>query len=284
MPDERQRSLPGLCVDLLLLAALTFILDAHQPAIVEALRPVAGLAVALALHILALLAMVLLGLRLALRLGHHALERRRRAGAAPLLVLTAGLVLYQAASAGAYVLAAPDLHAIALARGKYPDAVLQAPEPGTIRIRGALGPNLMRDFRAADAASGPIARIEITSPGGLVAPALELARHVERHGLTVVVRDECLSACVPIVVAAGIGLAAPGAVFGFHQAVPAVEVASHRQARLTPDLLAYLRRHGVPEAVLREAALHDAGSMHLIGARDMVAMGVIDDIEADRRP
>lgn len=284
MPDERQRSLSGLGLDLLLLAALSFILDTHQPAIVEALRPAAGLAVALGLHILALLAMVLLGLRLALGFWHHACRRRRRAAAGPLLALAAGLVLYQAASAGAYVLAARDLHAIALARGEYPDAMLQPLEPWTIRIKGALGPNLMRDFRAAAAAGVPVARIEITSPGGLVAPALELAGFVERHGLTVVVRGECLSACVPIALAAGTSLAEPDAVFGFHRVVPAVEVARHRQERLTPDLFAHLRRHGVPEAVLRAAALHDAGSMHLVPAGDMVAMGVIDGIQANGRP
>lgn len=283
MQDERLCPLAGLLPGLLLLAVLSFLLDAHQPAIVEALRAATGLTAALALHVLTLLALAMLGLRLALRLRAH--DRRHWSGAAGLLLVPAlGLVLYQAAIAGAYLLAARDLHAIALAIDAYPDAELQPLAPGTVRITGPLGPNLMRDFRAADAASGPFANVEITSPGGLVAPALELARFVERHGLTVVVRGACLSACVPIALAAGTSLAEPDAVFGFHRVAPAVEVASHRQERLTPDLFAYLRRHGVPEALLREAALHDAGSMHLVAARDMVAMGVIDAIQADRRP
>ncbi len=278
MPDERQRSLPGLFVDLLLLTALSVLLDAYQPAIVAALRPATGSMAALALYILALLAMALLGLRLALRLSHHALRRHRRGEAGLLLVLAAGLVLYQSANAGAYVLAARDLHAIGVALDGFADAELQPLAPGTIRITGPLGPNLMRDFAAADAAHGPFTRVEITSSGGLVAPALALAGFVERHGLTVVVRGECLSACVPIAVAAGTSFAEPGAVYGLHRVAPAVEVASHQQEGLTPDLFLYLRRHGVPDGLLQAAARHGADSMHLVSAREMLAMGVIDGI------
>ncbi|MEZ5865538.1 MAG: hypothetical protein R3D25_16270 [Geminicoccaceae bacterium] len=96
------------------------------------------------------------------------------------------------------------------------------------------------------------------------------------------VRGECLSACVPIAVAARTTLAEADAVFGFHRVAPAVELASavagHGPEQLTPELFAYLRRHGVPEAVLEQAVLHDAGSMLVVAARDMAGMGVISGI------
>lgn len=281
MPDERASSPFGILGGLVLLGGLSWLLDAQQPAIVAALRPGLGLMAAMALHILAMVAAALLGVWLTLRLWRHPVRRRVPGEVGLFLLLAACLVFYQSASAGAHILAARDLHAINLALDGYPDAELQLLSPGIIRITGPLGPNLMRDFWAAEAASGPFARVEITSPGGLVAPALELAGFVERHGLTVVVRGECLSACVPIAVAAGTSFAEPDAVFGFHPVSPAVEVAGYRQEHLTPDLFAFLRRHGVPEAVLEKAVLHDGGSMLVVTARDMAAMGVIDSIQAD---
>ncbi|MEZ5865537.1 MAG: hypothetical protein R3D25_16265 [Geminicoccaceae bacterium] len=155
MPDERQRSLPGLLVDLLLLATLSFLLDACHPEIIDLLRPALGLVPAMALHLAAMLALVLLGLLLTLRLWHHPARHRARAGGGLLLLLATGFLVYAGANAGVHMLVARDLHAIRLALDGFADAKLLPLPDGTIRITGPLGPNLMRDFRAAEAASGP---------------------------------------------------------------------------------------------------------------------------------
>ncbi|MEZ5903879.1 MAG: DUF4339 domain-containing protein [Geminicoccaceae bacterium] len=69
------------------------------------------------------------------------------------LLLDLVLTTFIAAIVGGFV--ARDLHAIRLALDGFADAKLLPLPDGTIRITGPLGPNLMRDFRAAEAASGP---------------------------------------------------------------------------------------------------------------------------------
>ena len=286
MPEERQRSLLCFLAGLLPLASLSWLLDTYQPEIVDSLRPATGLMAAIAVHLAAMVAMALLGLRATLLLWRHPARRRGSGGAGLLFLLASCLVVYQAANAGAYLLASRDLYAITLATDDSPDARMRPLPSGNLLIEGPLGPGLMRDFRAADAAFGPFATIEITSPGGLVVHALELAAYVERHGLTVVVRGECLSACVPIAVASPASFTEPDAVFGFHRVSAAVEltseVAGYSLERLDHDMLDFLRRHRVPESVLEEAARHGGDSMHFVSAREMVAMGIISGVLADR--
>ncbi len=286
MPGKRQRSLLGLLAGLVLLAWLSWLLDRYQPEIVGALRPAIDLMAAMALHMLAMVAMALLGLRSALLLWRHPARRLGRGAAGLLFLLATCLVVYQAANAGAYLLAFRDLHAITMALDDSPNARMRPLPSGSLLIEGPLGPSLMRDFLAADAAFGPFATIEITSPGGFVVHALELAAFVERHGLTVVVRGECLSACVPIAVASSASFAEPDAVFGFHRVSTAVELTSEMAGYtlelLDRDMLEFLRRHRVPESVLREAARHGGDSMHFVSARDMVAMGIISGVLAGR--
>ncbi|HRY26824.1 MAG TPA: hypothetical protein P5558_20820 [Geminicoccaceae bacterium] len=279
MPEERARSLTLLLTGLALLAGLSWLLNAHQPEIVAALRQTTGLLVAMALHILALVVVMLLGLRLTVLLWRHPVRRRTGGAAGLLFLLSLCLVIYQAANAGAYLLASRDLYAITLATDASPDATMRPLPSGNLLITGTLGPGLMRDFLAAEAAFGPFAAVEISSPGGLVVHALELARHVERHGLTVIVRDECLSACVPIALASPRAYAEKDAVFGFHRVSTPVELHSDMAGYTLEvtqiEMADFLRRHRVPESLLEEAARHGADTLHLVSARDMVEMGLI---------
>jgi hypothetical protein len=76
------------------------------------------------------------------------------------------------------------------------------PEPGTCGFEGDITTEAvqaaLRDCEAIDAHT-----LEIRSPGGEVAAALQLARWVRQRGMRVVVSGECFSSCANYVFVAG---------------------------------------------------------------------------------
>ncbi len=85
-----------------------------------------------------------------------------------------------------------------------------------IYIRGSIGPHLADRLLHLLAQEPTARRIVITSGGGWVKEAVEVASLVEKSGSDVVARETCNSACILILLAAQKRYADWGMAFGFH--------------------------------------------------------------------
>lgn len=219
----------------------------------------------------------------------HPARQRASAGASIVLLVACCGALYELAQFGAFVIQVPDLTRVLIVLNRAPDATIFPLGEGRVAIAGVLGPHLVRDYRRLETAHGPIRTVVLTSPGGLVEPALALARHLEAQQPTVIVTRECSSACILLAVASRKSIADPAMSFGFHHTYPLVSPQSaivvyalEQQWREYRDFLA---AHGVPAAVLDEAATHGPDSLYSVPARDMVAYGAIRQVlSGDRLP
>jgi hypothetical protein len=149
---------------------------------------------------------------------------------------------------------------------------------GLLHIEGPIGHRLLGDIERK-VGRDRIERIEIESPGGYLDPAFDLADMIERRSIPVLVRHECLSACLLIAFASPDTSATEDAVFGFHRTASyppillgLVPIASPETDEIFNDFLA---KHGVPLKVLREGRQHGPYSMYEVSALKMLDFGVI---------
>lgn len=122
----------------------------------------------------------------------------------------------------------------------------------------------------------------INSVGGSLEAALEIASLVRLRDLTVVVLDECSSACVLVAVASNELMALPDARFGFHRG----SIFGNNQSRIAEfwaktandTLMQELRRSGIPESVLTIAERTPPEQMHYVSAEQMRVIGLVKTI------
>ncbi|MFO0994417.1 MAG: hypothetical protein U1E67_21090 [Hyphomicrobiales bacterium] len=173
---------------------------------------------------------------------------------------------------------ARDLYPVFVAQDALENATVFRGSDGTVYIMGSLGPRLVDDFMKAEM-EGPVKRVEITSPGGLVSSSLTLAAHLEEHKLPVIVRAYCFSACIHIAVASPESYADRGAIFGFHRTTPIValdaETFAYADAQANQEAADFLKAHGVPDTVLAIAHKHAGDSIYEVTADEMVDYGAI---------
>lgn len=276
----------------------------HSPAVLLLLVAiVAGLAVAhirwhadlldtfqerlgalLSVSFIALFAMCIAtaGAGLAIFLWQHP-KRRDASGFAGSCFLIATLAaIFEMVILGSFLFQAPDVYRLSTAIATFEDARISAEGVGVVGIHGTLGPNLLRDFNRAEAAHGPIRVVELTSPGGLVDPALQLADLFESKRISVVVRGQCDSACIALAVASPSAYSEADVIFGFHKTSPVAEAHSEIVLAILEETWKgyrqYLLDHGVPSSVLDEAEKYGPSSAHPVTALDMVRYGAIEGI------
>ncbi|MET0744651.1 MAG: hypothetical protein ABWY78_14865 [Microvirga sp.] len=251
----------------------------HRSFAYQTLKTAVDIGAAISLLAIGLFATAVLGAALMYcTWGHPA--RHKAAGYAGLVFIISIIALvFEGTNAASTIASSMDRYRIELAREAKPDAVLTLTENDDISIVGPIGSNLMRHFMAFETAYGPITSIEITSEGGLLDQALELAEYIEKHKLTVIVREKCLSACTVIAVASPESYAEADAVFGFHQSSSLIELRSELSVSGSKAARQYfndfLRNHRVPQSVLDEGAKHSPASMYLVPASKMAEYGTI---------
>ena len=288
--ESSTRNSPSLFLLLLAVGSLfvaAVFIKIWQDLIVDFLETYAGLAAAIMLHFLLLVMVAVLCSIATLRVWRHPSRRGASGVAGALFFLSACTLLVQTINLISFALVANDIYRMKVAVGTWNDADIRKTANGTATLIGPLGPHLMRDFTALEDISGPIKVIEITSEGGLVDQALEFARQVESRRISIIVRHQCLSACILIAVASPESYADEDAVFGFHRTSPVVEVgteiAEYANDQVGRDSLDFLRQHGVPESVLDEAAKHGPDSVHVVSAQEMVEYGAIKGVVSGGR-
>jgi membrane-bound ClpP family serine protease len=241
-----------------------------------------GLAAAIGTHILALCLIAVFGAVVSIVSWRHPARRRASGTAGLVFVFSVVGLIFQVVNAVSFAIFSRDNYWITLAVDSSEDAEVTVLASSRVRIDGTIGPNLMRDFMALERASGPFLGLEINSPGGLVDQALQLARFVEDGRIPVIVRQECLSACVLVAVASPASYAEEDAIFGFHRTSPVADVTSEiaifGMAEADKEANSFMQQHGVPEEVLKEASRHGPDSMYVITASEMVESGTIEGI------
>ncbi len=146
----------------------------------------------------------------------------------------------------------PLLHRIALAREAYDSTeVAYDPASSTIRVDGTIGPSFSSKIADILEVHAGVLNLEISSAGGLVDQALDVAEMVESARLTTIAREECNSACILVLMAGSERYADWNLSLGFHAASPITELPSLNSE---DEALVYLRRRGVPHEILAVSA------------------------------
>jgi ATP-dependent protease ClpP protease subunit len=264
------------------LAICSWYIGFEEARIVGFLNGQVGLVAAIGIHVLTLCLIAAFGIVVSNVAWRHPARRRASGAAGLVFVFSVVSLIFQVANAASFATFARDNYWITLAVDSSEDANVTVLTGSRVRIDGTIGPNLMRDFMALERTSGPLLGLEINSPGGLVDEALKLARFVEKARIPVIVRYECLSACVLVAVASPASYAEEGAIFGFHQTAPVADITSEiaifGMAEADKEANSFMRDHGVPEEVLREANRYEPDSMYLMTASEMVEAGTIEGI------
>jgi hypothetical protein len=280
-PSAAPRGLPLRAVALAVAASavLSIWSFAWFDAAVQALRPVLPLATAHGTMVAAVILAAFAGVAATAVVWRHPTRRAGSPAAGLLLVVAGFAAVMEVAHATHLVLAGGDLYRTAEVLEDEEDAIVTVAGPGRIAIFGSIGPNFARDVLALAEDVGPLREIEISSPGGLVDQAMEVAAFIEANGVRVIVRDYCYSACVPLALSAEETLADAGAVFGFHRSTPVVDLQSdilrYSSEQVDVELDAYLLEHGVPDGVVTRARDYGPDDLLEISAEDLAAAGTI---------
>jgi hypothetical protein len=147
-------------------------------------------------------------------------------------------------------------------------------ETRTLRVRGAIGPGFARTLKAA-LARQPVERIEIASGGGLVQEALRAGKTIERRKLVVVARDRCASACIVLLMSGRERWAAYDMPLEFHALSPVAQTWTPAAWRERRRAEAFLRRRGVPDALLTESNRIGPDYMLPAASIDLVGSGLL---------
>ncbi|MDP1736831.1 MAG: GYF domain-containing protein [Caulobacter sp.] len=149
----------------------------------------------------------------------------------------------------------------------------------TVKIDGMIGPGFARRLKA-ELTGRDVARVEITSPGGLIDEAMRSARMLQaRPGMTVVARAQCASACIIVLMGGETRLADYDMTIGFHAYDAIVDlksdwstVATRRQGR---EADRYMLARGAPAEPMKESARLGPATLYMVPSVDLVENGML---------
>ncbi|PLR22240.1 hypothetical protein SGCZBJ_19365 [Caulobacter zeae] len=164
------------------------------------------------------------------------------------------------------------------------------PKSRILHIDGEIGLGFARDLRAEFERHPDVARIDVSSPGGLVDEALRAARDLAgRKGMVVAARGQCASACVILLMGGEERLADYDMDIEFHASSlpPEFDTAHLRVGGrvLDREVRRFLQGRGVYAKGLDEAERLGPGKLYRVPAADLVAPGMLTGLvdEEDRR-
>lgn len=103
-----------------------------------------------------------------------------------------------------------------------------------------------------------------------------VAKLVEKHALSTVVRRKCASACAVVFIAGRDRVLVPGAKLGFHRALsPAWDDALYTDAAYNDGAVDYLKSKGITESFARKAFSVPNSDIWYPSADELLAAGVI---------
>lgn len=154
-----------------------------------------------------------------------------------------------------------ELAAIGIGRDPVPRIRVTTINDGrTIWLQGALGEGSANEVESVLDKSKQVETVILSSPGGRIMEAEEIATRVKQRYLNTVVRGSCLSACTYILLAGHHRSAADTAKIGFHRpSFPGMTDFS--QPFLTRQMTRYYQTEGLPPSFIYRVAATPSDSM-----------------------
>lgn len=153
------------------------------------------------------------------------------------------------------------------------------PDGRWVDIEGEIGPRLAIQVDQTLRAHPDAAGIRIDSPGGMTTEALRLARTIEAKGLDVRVEQECVSACIAILVSGRRRTAEWNAKIALHALAPAIgdypaflKLATDRGRG---EFEGYVARHRMPKAWIDQAEAVGPTHVRPTPPPDLLTAGVL---------
>jgi hypothetical protein len=167
---------------------------------------------------------------------------------------------------------------IAIGRDPLPPLDARATTNDTVLLlHGSFGSGSAERVRQLLEENPPIETVALSSPGGRLREASEVAHMVARRGLNTYVDTRCESACTFVFLAGKVRAATPNARIGFHRPSFA-GLAPMAFDPATRGMLDTYRGAGIPEKFLDRIAATGPANMWYPGQKELEAAGVINRI------
>jgi hypothetical protein len=151
----------------------------------------------------------------------------------------------------------------------------------TITLVGPIAQGTAARLRATLSAHPGATRLKLSSEGGRMRDAQQIAQVVRKHGMDTEVVGSCESACTLIVLAGKGRFAAIGSRVGFHQpSFPGTQPSE--QAQMVEDLKADYSKAGLPGRFVRKALSEPPESMWYPDEPELFGAGVLNAVSRER--
>ena len=116
--------------------------------------------------------------------------------------------------------------------------------------------------------------LKLNSPGGLIGNALEIAEFVKSNGISIIVEDECSSACVLIAISSNKLYTSKYSKFGFHNAAsitkPESEIGKYSSSKGSREMFSFLQKNGIPIDIINIAKNTDSSEIYYISGSEFI--------------
>ena len=116
--------------------------------------------------------------------------------------------------------------------------------------------------------------LKLNSPGGLIGNALEIAEFVKSNGISIIVEDECSSACVLIAISSNKLYTSKYSKFGFHNAAsitkPKSEIGKFSSTKGSRKMFSFLQKNGIPIDIIDVAKNTDSSEIYYVSGSEFI--------------
>ena len=116
--------------------------------------------------------------------------------------------------------------------------------------------------------------LKLNSPGGLIGNALEIAEFVKSNGISIIVEDECSSACVLIAISSNKLYTSKYSKFGFHNAAsitkPESEIGKFSSTKGSRKMFSFLQKNGIPIDIIDVAKNTDSSEIYYVSGSEFI--------------
>ena len=116
--------------------------------------------------------------------------------------------------------------------------------------------------------------LKLNSPGGLIGKAFKIAEFVKRNGISIIVEDECSSACVIIAISSEKLYTSQYSKFGFHNAAsiakPNSEIGKFSSTKGSQEMFSFLQKNGIPIDIIDVAKNTDSSEIYYVSGSEFI--------------
>ena len=124
--------------------------------------------------------------------------------------------------------------------------------------------------------------LKLNSPGGLIGNAFKIAEFVKRNGISIIVEDECSSACVIIAISSEKLYTSQYSKFGFHNASsiakPNSEIGKSSSNKGSSELFSFLLSNGIPNDIINIAKKTSANEIYYVSGSEFINRGLAGEL------